>query len=108
MRSFAILTAFCAIAPALAFPGMGNLGDAAHLEARNKAPEYPGPKGTKTCFPAPRIPERAPLITQQFPYTGALIDGKNGTEVGGVPVPMPGDSAHEFQHPVPGAYRGPW
>jgi len=48
----------------------------------------------------------APYIPD-FPYTGALLDGKPGNGTGGVPVPMPGDTAHYYQDPPPGAQRGP-
>lgn len=93
MHSFTVLAAFCAIVPGLAFPQY----------ARSNTKTDP-----EACFPLPRAPVRAPLISTNFNYTGARIDGKNGTEKGGVPVPLPGDKDHEFQHPAPGAYRGPW
>ncbi|KZT51088.1 Cloroperoxidase [Calocera cornea HHB12733] len=42
-----------------------------------------------------------------YPYTGAQIDGLSGLAVGGIQVPAPGDTAHEYQDPPEGAYRGP-
>lgn len=90
MRSFTFLATLCAIAPVIAFPSHGDAG------------------AQESCFPTPRQPVRAPLISSKFPYTGAKMDGTIGTQRGGVPVPMPGDKDHEFQHPPPGAYRGPW
>lgn len=39
-------------------------------------------------------------ITDQFPYLGAK-DGKPGTGKGGVLVPAPGDTAHEYRAPNP-------
>jgi len=91
MRSFTVLAAFCAIVPGLAFPQYGTRSTEADPEA---------------CFPS--APVRAPLISTNYNYTGAKFDGKNGTSKGGVWVPLPGDKDHEFQHPAPGAYRGPW
>lgn len=41
-----------------------------------------------------------------YPYTGA-INGLPGTGIGGVPVPAPGDTAHEFEEPGPNDIRGP-
>jgi hypothetical protein len=43
----------------------------------------------------------------QYPYTGAGINGLPGTQIGNVQVPAPGDTAHEYQDPPAGAYRGP-
>ncbi|KZT57526.1 Cloroperoxidase [Calocera cornea HHB12733] len=50
---------------------------------------------------------QAAPYSPNFPYTGAIVDGLPGTGIGGIPVPAPGDTAHEYQHPPPGAFRGP-
>lgn len=41
-----------------------------------------------------------------FPYTGS-INGLPGTGIGGVQVPAPGDTAHQFTPPGPNDIRGP-
>ncbi|KZO92419.1 Cloroperoxidase [Calocera viscosa TUFC12733] len=53
-----------------------------------------------------RVYKAAPY-SPNFAYTGAQLDGLPGTGIGGIPVPAPGDTAHEYQHPPPGAFRGP-
>jgi len=55
----------------------------------------------------PILRRAAAPYTPEFPYTGAVLDGKPGTGVGGIPVPAPGDTAHYFEPPLPGAQRGP-
>jgi hypothetical protein len=78
------------------------------------ATAFPGlaPGGVKrgARAPTPGTPDRraAAPPTSQYPYTGAKIDGLPGAGTGGIPVPAPGDTAHQFQHPPVGAYRGPW
>ena len=41
-----------------------------------------------------------------FPYTGATA-GLPGTGIGGVPVPAPGDVAHQYTPPGANDIRGP-
>ncbi|KZO94165.1 Cloroperoxidase [Calocera viscosa TUFC12733] len=55
----------------------------------------------------PILRRAAVPYSDQYPYTGAKLDGQSGTGKGGVQVPAPGDTAHEYQDPPPGAYRGP-
>ncbi|KAK7193860.1 Cloroperoxidase [Paraphaeosphaeria sporulosa] len=50
-------------------------------------------------------PGAAPFDVR-FPYTGS-INGLPGTGIGGVQVPAPGDTAHEFTPPGPNDIRGP-
>lgn len=92
MPSLALLAALCAVAPALAWPSLrpGGLrasgGRAFGLLERRAAEPY----------------------SSQYPYTGAKINGLPGTQIGGVQVPAPGDTAHAFRSPASGSYRGPW
>ncbi|EJU02380.1 heme-thiolate peroxidase aromatic peroxygenase [Dacryopinax primogenitus] len=55
----------------------------------------------------PILRRAAAPYSDQFPYTGAKLDGQAGTGKGGVQVPAPGDTDHEYQDPPPGAFRGP-
>ncbi|KZT51124.1 Cloroperoxidase [Calocera cornea HHB12733] len=55
----------------------------------------------------PILSRAAAPYSTQYPYTGAILDGKPGKGVGGIPVPAPGDTAHYFEAPPPGAQRGP-
>jgi hypothetical protein len=92
MRSFATFALLSVLAPVLAFPTLsrGSL-------RRGARRDY-GPPERRTAVP----------YSPQYPYTGADINGLPGTQIGGIQVPAPGDTAHEFQHPPVGAYRGPW
>ncbi|EJT98828.1 heme-thiolate peroxidase aromatic peroxygenase [Dacryopinax primogenitus] len=55
----------------------------------------------------PILRRGAAPYSPQYPYTGALLDGQPGKGIGGIQVPAPGDTAHYYQHPPPGAQRGP-
>lgn len=63
---------------------------------------------TPRCVPHNRLVEDAVPFTKEFPYLHAIADGQPGSTVGNVTIPMPGDKAHEFQDPPPGAFRGVW
>lgn len=86
MQSLTLIAAFFSVTPALAFPG----------------------GLSRNCFPSNRAIRPAEAYSKRYQYVGAKLDGLSSTGVGNVPVPAPGDKAHEFQHPLPGAYRGPW
>ena len=92
MHSLTILATLLTAAPALAFPGLrpGGLRDGGH--------RISGPLERRAAEPYSLL----------YPYTGANINGLPGLQVGGVRVPATGDTAHQFQAPPPGAYRGPW
>lgn len=92
MHSLSILATILAVVPALAFPGLrpGGLRDG----------------GRRTLGPLER--RAAEPYSLLYPYTGAKINGLPGLQIGGVLVPATGDTAHQFQPPPPGAYRGPW
>jgi hypothetical protein len=62
--------------------------------------------GTRVAGPLER--REAEPYSLIYPYTGARINGLPGLGLGGVQVPAVGDTAHQFQHPPVGAYRGPW
>lgn len=66
---------------------------------------YGTPRG---CFPRNRAIEPAAVYSREFPYLYATADGQPASLAGNKSVPAAGDKLHEFQHPVPGAYRGPW
>jgi len=53
------------------------------------------------------LPRGAESYSSQYPYGGAKINGLPGSQVGNVQVPAPGDAAHQYQDPPPGAFRGP-
>jgi hypothetical protein len=92
MLSFSTCVLLSVLAPALAFPTLsrGSLK-----------------RGARRAYGAVERRGAAPY-SPQYPYTGAAIDGLPGSQIGGIQVPAPGDTAHEFQHPPVGAYRGPW
>jgi len=69
------------------------------------AKRYAGPRNGNTGKPILR--RAAEPYSPEFPYTGATLNGQAGTGVGGVQVPAPGDYAHYYQDPPPGAQRGP-
>jgi hypothetical protein len=53
-------------------------------------------------------PERGLIsLASQYPYGGAKINGLPGSQIGNVLVPDPNDTAHQYQDPPPGAFRGP-
>jgi hypothetical protein len=89
LTTFALLSA---LAPSLAFPTLSRGG------LKGGARRNYGPFDRRAAAP----------YSPKYPYTGAVIDGLPGSQIGGIPVPAPGDTAHEFQHPPVGAYRGPW
>jgi hypothetical protein len=92
MLSLGTFVLLSVLAPALAFPTLsrGSLK-----------------RGTRRDY-GPVERRGAALYSSKYPYTGAAIDGLPGSQIGGIQVPAPGDTAHEFQHPPVGAYRGPW
>ncbi|KZO97178.1 Cloroperoxidase [Calocera viscosa TUFC12733] len=55
----------------------------------------------------PILRRAAAPYSPQFPYTGAILNGLPGNGTGGVQVPAPGDTAHQYEAPLPGAQRGP-
>lgn len=63
-------------------------------------------RDSPTCpFNANHVP--AAPITAEYPYMGA-INGSIGSTDGGIPVPAPGDTLHQFQMPNPATdIRGP-
>lgn len=63
---------------------------------------------TRSGNVAKRVVRRAAEpYSPEYPYTGAILNGGTGTGKGGVQVPAPGDYAHYYQDPPPGAQRGP-
>ncbi|EJU02390.1 heme-thiolate peroxidase aromatic peroxygenase [Dacryopinax primogenitus] len=70
------------------------------------AKRYAGPRGDN-AGKYPILRRAAAPYSPEFPYTGATLNGQAGTGVGGVQVPAPGDYAHYYEDPLPGAQRGP-
>lgn len=90
---YSILSLSVLVGAVIAFPALSGSG----LD--------PAPRGRDSLsFDRRAAAPYSPL----YPYTGANIDGLPGSQIGGVLVPAPGDSAHAFQHPPVGAFRGPW
>jgi hypothetical protein len=92
MRSLSAFVLLSVLAPSLAFPTL-NRGD-----LKRGARRVSGPLERRAAEP----------YSIFYPYTGAILGGLPGLQIGGIQVPAPGDTAHQFQHPPVGAYRGPW
>ena len=87
---------------ALAYPWVANMpGVDSSLLFKNKALA----KRQTTCPDNPNHPGAAPY-SSEYPYTGAQ-NGLPGSAVGGIQVPAPGDTAHQFTAPGDDDIRGP-
>ena len=83
---------------ALAFPFIART-------AGGRIPSTQKEKRQSTCPFNPTHGGAAPY-SSQYPYTGAK-NGLPGTGVGGIIVPAPGDTAHQYEPPGPNDIRGP-
>ncbi|GIZ42141.1 hypothetical protein CKM354_000542000 [Cercospora kikuchii] len=101
-----VLLALAAAQGAFAYPWVANVPgvDSSMLPKRSARMQMP--RDSPDCpFNVNHVP--AAPITAQYPYLGA-INGKPGTGKGGVLVPAPGDTAHEYRAPNPKTdIRGP-
>ncbi|CAO2655084.1 Nn.00g118170.m01.CDS01 [Neocucurbitaria sp. VM-36] len=97
------------VSSALAWPWIANVPgvdlSAMHAHPENFPRERRQTGLDPTCPFNPDHPGAA-SYDALFPYTGS-IDGLPGTGIGGVQVPAPGDTAHEFMPPGPNDIRGP-
>ena len=98
-QSFAL---FALLDGVLAYPWVANMpGVDSSLLYRHRAPA----KRQSACPVNSNHPGAAPY-SSEYPYTGAH-DGLPGTGVGGIQVPAPGDTAHQFTEPGENDIRGP-
>lgn len=95
--------------PVISWPWIANVPgadfSAIHAHPENIARQRRQTGLDPTCPFNPDHVEAAPFDLR-YPYTGS-INGLPGTGIGGVPVPAPGDTAHEFQAPTAQDIRGP-
>lgn len=102
-----IILALAAAQSAFAYPWVPSMPgvDSSMLPTRRSPTLNTIRDGPMCPFNADHVP--AAPITEKYPYMGA-INGKQGSEAGGIPVPAPGDTAHEFRKPNPATdIRGP-
>ena len=86
----------------LAYPWVASIpGVDNSLLLKSKAPV----KRQTTC-PNNGVHLGAAPYSSEYPYTGAQ-NGLPGTSVGGIQVPAPGDTAHQFTAPGDDDIRGP-
>lgn len=108
MAPKSLILALAAAQSALAYPWVPSMPgvDSSMLPKRTQQMNTLTTRDSPTCpFNANHVP--AAPITDKYPYMGA-IDGKQGSEAGGIPVPAPGDTLHEFRAPNPKTdIRGP-
>ncbi|MCJ1471352.1 hypothetical protein MMC07_010000 [Pseudocyphellaria aurata] len=94
---FHVSLLFLAAQSTLAFPFI-------EKNVEERAPRTSNEKRQSSCPFNPTHRGAAPY-TSQYPYTGAK-NGVPGSEVGGISVPAPGDTAHQYEPPGPNDIRG--